>query len=199
MKKRARTARVSSASTRGRPGGSRIAGWGCFWPTPPSEDKPSSTGSYTSARRVGSRRAASQEDRSARRDRDAHQARAGKRRDAWEGSGWGIKGCMGGGGLRVRWRHEAASWDVPRREGAKPYVLALSGKAYVWAGFRQQHRISEVLQSLKQGELPSEEEEEDWRRLSVGEGSKGPRLYDWLRLPLNPPLQEVSASRGGLW
>ncbi len=76
-------------------------------------------------------------------------------------------------------------------------MLALSGKANVWASFRQQHRISEVLQSLRQGELPSEEEE--WRRLSVGEGSKGPGLYDWLRLPLNPPLQEVSASRGGLW
>ncbi len=69
-------------------------------------------------------------------------------------------------------------------------MLALSGKAHVWAGFRQ-HRISKVLQCLRQGEFPSEEAaEEGWRRLSAGEGSKGPRLYDWLRLPLNPPLQE---------
>src|SRR5215212_8416847 len=29
-----------------------------------------------------------------------------------------------------------------------------------------------------------------WRRLSAGDGSEGPRLYDWLRLPLNPPMQE---------
>ena len=30
-----------------------------------------------------------------------------------------------------------------------------------------------------------------WRRLSAGEGSKGPRLYDWLRLPLyDPPVTD---------
>jgi SRSO17 transposase len=75
-------------------------------------------------------------------------------------------------------------------EREQPYVLAVSGKAHVWAGFRQ-HRISTVLESLGQGELPSgEAEEEGWRRLSAGNGSKGPRLYDWLRLPLNPPIQE---------
>ena len=107
-------------------------------------------------------------------------------------------------GLRVAWVVADSVYGDTRRLGMfleereQPYVLALSGKAYVWAGFRQ-HRISEVLQSLRQGELPSEEEEEGWRRLSAGEGSKGPRFYDWLRLPLNPPLQEVSASRGGLW
>jgi SRSO17 transposase len=71
-------------------------------------------------------------------------------------------------------------------EHEQPYVLALSGKAYVWAGF-QQHRVGEVLEALRQGELVSEE---GFKRLSVGEGSKGPRLYDWLRLPLNPPIQE---------
>ena len=32
--------------------------------------------------------------------------------------------------------------------------------------------------------------EESWERLSSGDGSKGLRLYDWLRLPLNPPIQE---------
>ncbi len=74
-------------------------------------------------------------------------------------------------------------------EREQPYVLALSGKAHVWAGF-QQHRVSKVLEALRKGELPSREDEEGWRRLSAGDGSKGPRLYDWLRLPLNPPLQE---------
>jgi SRSO17 transposase len=75
-------------------------------------------------------------------------------------------------------------------EREQPYVLALSGKAHVWAGFYQ-HRVSTVLEPLRQqGGLSPEEAEEGWRRLSAGNGSKGPRLYDWLRLPLNPPLQE---------
>jgi SRSO17 transposase len=75
-------------------------------------------------------------------------------------------------------------------EREQPYVLALSGKAYVWAGFYQ-HRVSAVLDALRKGELqPGEAEEEGWKRLSAGGGSKGPRLYDWFRLPLNPPLQE---------
>jgi SRSO17 transposase len=68
----------------------------------------------------------------------------------------------------------------------QPYVLALSGKAYVWAGLRQ-HRVGEVLEALRRGELLPEE---GFRRLSAGEGSKGPRLYDWTRLALNPPMQE---------
>jgi SRSO17 transposase len=76
-------------------------------------------------------------------------------------------------------------------ESKQPYVLALSGKAHVWSGFYQ-HRVSTLLDALTEGELPFAQaaEEEGWKRLSAGEGSKGPRLYDWLRLPLNPPMQE---------
>ena len=77
-------------------------------------------------------------------------------------------------------------------ESKQPYVLALSGKAHVWAGFYQ-HRVSTLLDALTEGELPfaqAAEEDKGWKRLSAGEGSKGPRLYDWLRLPLNPPMQE---------
>src|SRR5918995_646449 len=69
-------------------------------------------------------------------------------------------------------------------EKEQPYVLAVSGKAYVWAGFRQ-HRVGVVLDSLRQGELLPEE---GFRRISAGEGSKGPRLSEWSRLPLNPPM-----------
>src|SRR5215217_6729013 len=74
-------------------------------------------------------------------------------------------------------------------EREQPYVLALSGKAHVWAGFYQ-HRVSTLLESLRQGDSALEEAGGGWRHLSAGDGSKGPRLYDWLRLPLNPPLQE---------
>jgi SRSO17 transposase len=50
--------------------------------------------------------------------------------------------------------------------------------------------VSEVLDALREGRLPLDESEESWERLSAGEGSKGPRPYDWIRLSLNPPMQE---------
>jgi SRSO17 transposase len=65
----------------------------------------------------------------------------------------------------------------------QPYVLALSGKAYVWAGWTQQ-RVGDVLAALRQ------DPESKWHRLSAGDGAKGPRVFDWQRLPLNPPLQD---------
>jgi SRSO17 transposase len=100
------------------------------------------------------------------------------------------------GGVRASWVVADSVYGDSRRLGMfleereQPYVLALSGKAHVWSGFYQ-HRVSTLLDALREGELQSGEiEEEGWKRLSAGEGSKGPRLYDWLRLPLNPPMQE---------
>jgi SRSO17 transposase len=101
------------------------------------------------------------------------------------------------GGVKASWVVADSVYGDSRRLGMfleekeQPYVLALSGKAHVWSGFYQ-HRVSTLLDALREGELQSGEtaEEEGWKRLSAGEGSKGPRLYDWLRLPLNPPLQE---------
>jgi SRSO17 transposase len=95
-------------------------------------------------------------------------------------------------GLKAAWVVADCVYGDSRRLGMfledreQPYVLALSGKAYVWVGLRQ-HRVGEVLEALGRGELLPEE---GFRRLSAGEGSKGPRLYDWTRLPLNPPMQE---------
>jgi SRSO17 transposase len=95
-------------------------------------------------------------------------------------------------GLKAAWVVADCVYGDSRRLGMfleereQPYVLAVSGKAYVWAGLRQ-HRVGEVLEALGRGELLPEE---GFRRISVGDGSKGPRLYDWLRLPLNPPMQE---------
>jgi SRSO17 transposase len=60
------------------------------------------------------------------------------------------------------------------------YVLGVSGKEYVWIGWRQQ-RISILLQ-----QLPAE----GWTCLSAGDGSKGPRRYDWYRMPIGGALQE---------
>ncbi len=65
------------------------------------------------------------------------------------------------------------------------YVLAVSGKAYVnVAATWTQRRVSALLQEVRP--LPADA----WQRLSAGDGAKGPRWYDWYRLPLVPPLQE---------
>lgn len=73
-------------------------------------------------------------------------------------------------------------------EREQPYVLAVSGKAYVWAGLRQ-HRVGDILKAQREGALIYEGDE-CWQRLSAGSGSKGQRLYDWIRLGLSSPLQE---------
>jgi SRSO17 transposase len=57
------------------------------------------------------------------------------------------------------------------------YVLAVSGKEYVWLGSQQRH-VKTLLASL-----PAE----GWTRLSAGNGAKGPRWYDWCWLPLADP------------
>jgi hypothetical protein len=100
-------------------------------------------------------------------------------------------------GVKAEWVLADSVYGDTRRLGmlleerGQPYVLAVSGKAYVWAGLRQ-HRIGEVLEVLREGGLLPEDgaEEAGFKRLSAGNGSKGPRLYDWARLPLNPPMQE---------
>jgi SRSO17 transposase len=62
------------------------------------------------------------------------------------------------------------------------YVLAVSGKEYVnVAASWTQRRVSTLLKELPQA---------GWERLSAGDGETGPRLSDWYRLPLVPPLQE---------
>jgi SRSO17 transposase len=101
----------------------------------------------------------------------------GRALDAGVGAAWVLADSVYGDSRRL---------GMLLEERGQPYVLAVSGKAYAWAGLRQ-HRVGKVLEALRQGELPAGG---GWGRLSAGGGSKGPRLYDWLRLPLNPPLQE---------
>jgi SRSO17 transposase len=64
-------------------------------------------------------------------------------------------------------------------EHRQAYVLAVSGKAFVWMQHHQR-RISTLLAAL-----PGE----GWEQSSAGMGSKGPRWYDWLRLEANAPQQ----------
>lgn len=62
----------------------------------------------------------------------------------------------------------------------KPYVLAVSAKESVWIE-GQQVRVGHLLQQMPV---------DGWVQLSAGDGAKGPRVYDWQRLPLNPPPLE---------
>jgi SRSO17 transposase len=59
------------------------------------------------------------------------------------------------------------------------HVLAVSGKEYVWRAGRQQ-QVKTILAALGA---------EGWCRLSAGDGTKGPRWYDWCWLPLAAPRQ----------
>ena len=65
-------------------------------------------------------------------------------------------------------------------EQERAYVLGVSGKEYVWIGW-QQYQVKTLL-----AQLPAQ----GWVRLSAGDGAKGPRWYDWLRLPIGSALQE---------
>lgn len=55
------------------------------------------------------------------------------------------------------------------------HVLGVSGNHYIWIGFQQQP-VAVVAQRVPR---------KAWQRLSAGDGSKGPRWFDWaaLRLP----------------
>jgi SRSO17 transposase len=60
----------------------------------------------------------------------------------------------------------------------RAYVLAVSGKEYVWLGWRQR-QVKTILAAL-----PAD----DWTRHSAGAGTKGPRWYDWCWVPLAAPM-----------
>ena len=64
-------------------------------------------------------------------------------------------------------------------ERTQAYVLSVSGKEYVWRAGRQ-GQVKTLLAMV---------EEEDWCRLQAGDGTKGPRWYDWRWLPLAAPWQ----------
>jgi SRSO17 transposase len=64
-------------------------------------------------------------------------------------------------------------------EHKQAYVLAVSGKEWVWLG-EQQRQIKTILAELSS---------EGWERLSAGAGSKGARLYEWRRLEVIAPAQ----------
>jgi SRSO17 transposase len=61
-------------------------------------------------------------------------------------------------------------------ENKKCYVMSVSGKSYVWRGYKQES-VKSILQNLPM---------DGWFEASCGDGSKGVRVYDWLVIPTNP-------------
>ena len=57
----------------------------------------------------------------------------------------------------------------------KPYVLAIRGNERLMMGDFRTHTAEDLAAGLAM---------DQWRRLPAGQGSKGPRLYDWARLRL---------------
>jgi SRSO17 transposase len=57
----------------------------------------------------------------------------------------------------------------------KPYVLSIRGNERLMMGDFRTHTAEDLAASLTM---------DQWRRLPAGQGSKGPRLYDWARLRL---------------
>lgn len=54
------------------------------------------------------------------------------------------------------------------------YVMAVASNQHVWLGFNQV-RINQIVKHITK---------DQWQVLSAGEGSKGPRLYEWALVPL---------------
>jgi SRSO17 transposase len=88
-------------------------------------------------------------------------------------------------GVPVRWVAGDSVYGDDRRlrmwleTHPQAYVLAVSGKEYVWLDWHQR-QVKTVLAALP---------EDGWSRLSAGGGTKGPRWYDWRWLPLAEPLE----------
>jgi SRSO17 transposase len=65
-------------------------------------------------------------------------------------------------------------------ERGQPYVLAVTSQQRLWVGFEQK-RVDQIADSAPP---------EAWHRLSVGEGSKGPRVYDWAASTFGLPSEQ---------
>lgn len=55
------------------------------------------------------------------------------------------------------------------------FVLAVRSNQYVWTERMRQETVEQLGNAVA---------EKDWQTLSAGEGTKGPRWYDWVRVPL---------------
>jgi SRSO17 transposase len=73
-----------------------------------------------------------------------------------------------------------SDWGLRRwlEEEGRPYVLAVRGNPYVWAG------LGQVTAAALAASLPKR----SWHAITIAAGSKGPRRYAWARAEINHDL-----------
>jgi SRSO17 transposase len=80
------------------------------------------------------------------------------------------------------------------RRAGKGYVLGVASNHSVTSWGKAQP-IADTAESVAKGLAPS-----DWKRLSAGDGAKGPRLYDWAYVELaDIDASDYEEGRPGLW
>jgi SRSO17 transposase len=86
--------------------------------------------------------------------------------------------------------------DIERdlRRAAKGYVLGVDA-AHIFRSWDKPRRIADTAANIAKTLRPS-----DWKRLSAGAGTKGPRLHDWCYLELaDLEAEEFNEDNCGLW
>lgn len=88
-------------------------------------------------------------------------------------------------GLRPRWvlADEVYGSDGKTRRflesQGQPYVLAVSGQQRLWIDLQQQ-RVDRIAEDIA---------DDQWHRMSIAQGAKGPRVYDWAAGRFGVPTQ----------
>ena len=177
LKKGTKSAGVA-ASTAARPVAGRINRSASFWPMPARPGVPSSTGSSTfprsgSTSRLGARRRAFPQRRTFATKPQLAQQMLERAFAAAVPAQWVVGDCIYGSEDLRHW-------------------LEAQGQAYVFA-VPSTHAIWEQGEQIGAADLVARHPELGWVRWSAGEGSQGPRRYDWawMRLPY------TSCSRDG--
>ncbi|MGY4288273.1 SRSO17 transposase [Bradyrhizobium sp. LM2.7] len=80
------------------------------------------------------------------------------------------------------------------RRAGKGYVLGVSS-AHVFRSWGKRPPVAGTAADLARTRRPS-----DWKRLSAGAGTKGPRLHDWCYLELaDLEAEQFNSANDGLW
>lgn len=92
-------------------------------------------------------------------------------------------------GLRPKWvlGDEVYGSDSKTRRflesRGQPYVMAVSSQQRLWV------EASEGLTQRRVDAIANDLDDEQWHRISIAEGSKGPRMYDWAAGSFGVPIE----------
>src|SRR5258706_49869 len=90
--------------------------------------------------------------------------------------------------------HGVGDIEQQLRRAGKGYVLGVSS-AHVFQSWGKQRSVAGKAADIARTRRPS-----DWKRLSAGAGTKGPRLHDWCYLELaDLEAEQFNSANDGLW